>query len=124
MFSLGNFCYPQSFARQLYIDEAMTASAIASHMNLPKALVRQQIFDALLLPMEEEEAPAIASSYTPISDRSQDRAVTHRDTPFLLQAGPGTGKTRTLVKRVESLLAEGVDPASLLVLTFSKSGCR
>ena len=113
------FLLPRSFARQLYIDEAMTASAIASHMNLPKALVRQQIFDALLLPMAEEEAPAIASSYTPISDRSQDRAVTHRDTPFLLQAGPGTGKTRTLVKRVESLLAEGVDPASLLVLTFS-----
>ena len=113
------FLLPRSFARRLYIDKTMTASAIASHMNLPKALVRQQIFDALLLPMVEEVAPAMAPSYTPSPDQSQDRASTHRDAPFLLQAGPGTGKTRTLVKRVESLLAEGVDPASLLVLTFS-----
>ena len=113
------FLLPRSFARRLYIDKTMTASAIASHMNLPKALVRQQIFDALLLPMVEDVAPAMASSYTPSPDQSQDRASTHRGAPFLLQAGPGTGKTRTLVKRVESLLAEGVDPASLLVLTFS-----
>ncbi len=113
------FLLPRSFARQLYIDKTMSASAIASHTNLPKALVRQQIFDALLLPMVEEVAPTMASSYTPSPDQSQDRASTHRDAPFLLQAGPGTGKTRTLVKRVESLLAEGVDPASLLVLTFS-----
>ena len=113
------FLLPRSFARRLYIDKTMTASAIASHTNLPKALVRQQIFDALLLPTVEEVAPAMASSYTPSPDQSQDRASTHRGSPFLLQAGPGTGKTRTLVKRVESLLAEGVDPASLLVLTFS-----
>ena len=113
------FLLPRSFARRLYIDNTMTASAIASHTNLPKTLVRQQIFDAILLPMVEEVAPAMASSYTPSPDQSQDRASTHRDAPFLLQAGPGTGKTRTLVKRVESLLAEGVDPASLLVLTFS-----
>ena len=113
------FLLPRSFARRLYIDKTMTASAIASHTNLPKTLVRQQIFDALLLPTVEEVAPAMASSYTPSPDQSQDRASTHRGSPFLLQAGPGTGKTRTLVKRVESLLAEGVDPASLLVLTFS-----
>ena len=113
------FLLPRSFARRLYIDNTMTASAIASHTNLPKTLVRQQMFDAILLPMVEEVAPAMASSYTPSPDQSQDRASTHRDAPFLLQAGPGTGKTRTLVKRVESLLAEGVDPASLLVLTFS-----
>lgn len=110
---------PRSFARRLYLDKAMAASAIASHMNLPKALVRQQLFDALLLPTMDEVAPATTSSLTPILDCSQDQAAAHRDAPFLLQAGPGTGKTRTLVKRVESLLAENVDPASLLVLTFS-----
>ena len=113
------FLLPRSFARRLYIAETMTASVIASHMNLPKALVRQQIFDALLLPTVDEAIPTVASSHTPILDRSQDRAAAHRDVPFLLQAGPGTGKTRTLIKRVESLLAEGIDPASLLVLTFS-----
>ena len=113
------FLLPRSLARRLHIDEAMTASAISSCMILPKALVRQQIFDALLLPPMEEITPTETSIYMPCLDPSQDRAAAHREAPFLLQAGPGTGKTRTLVKRVESLLAEGVDPASLLVLTFS-----
>ena len=43
----------------------------------------------------------------------------HRGTAFQLQAGPGTGKTRTLVKAVLSLLEEGIHPSSILVLTFS-----
>ncbi|MXZ08333.1 MAG: AAA family ATPase [Gemmatimonadetes bacterium] len=113
------FLLPQSLARRLHVNEKMTASAIASRMNLPKALVRQQIFDACLLSTVEGETSTVVSTQTLISDPSQDRAVTHRDTPFLLQAGPGTGKTRTLVKRVKSLITEGIDPSSLLVLTFS-----
>ena len=118
------FLLPRSLARRLHLKEKMTASAIASQMNLPKALVRQQIFDACLLPTVEDETvegktSTLASIQTLISDPSQDRAATHRNAPFLLQAGPGTGKTRTLVKRVESLIAEGIDPSALLVLTFS-----
>jgi superfamily I DNA/RNA helicase len=54
-----------------------------------------------------------------MEDKVQDRAAAHRGTPFQLQAGPGTGKTRTLVKRVNSLLADDVDPQAILVLTFS-----
>ncbi len=34
-------------------------------------------------------------------------------------AGPGTGKTQTLTARVESLLADGIDPRRILLLTFS-----
>src|SRR5208283_1409506 len=52
-------------------------------------------------------------------DPSQDRAAAYRGSAYQLQAGPGTGKTRTLVKRVLSLLDEGIDPAAILVLTFS-----
>ncbi|MFC6048256.1 ATP-dependent helicase, partial [Methylobacterium hispanicum] len=52
-------------------------------------------------------------------DPSQDAAVAHRGGPYLLQAGPGTGKTRTLVRRIESLVDEGIDPNGILVLTFS-----
>jgi len=45
--------------------------------------------------------------------------VAHRGSPFLLEAGPGTGKTLALVERVSSLLADGIDPAAILVVTFS-----
>ena len=48
-------------------------------------------------------------SYRPGRTRAQDRAAAHRGSPFQLQAGPGTGKTRTLVKRILRS-EEGVDP--------------
>lgn len=111
---------PRTFARELYIERGMTAAQIAERTGLPKNLVRQQLFDVLLLP-SKSDAPPVArrTERKPLPDPSQDKAAAHRGSPFQLQAGPGTGKTRTLVKRIHSLLDEGVDPASILVLTFS-----
>ena len=40
--------------------------------------------------------------------------------PLLVVAGAGSGKTRTIVARVQRLLAEGADPRRVLVLTFSR----
>lgn len=40
--------------------------------------------------------------------------------PLLVIAGAGTGKTATLAHRVAHLVAEGVDPARILLLTFSR----
>lgn len=111
---------PRPLVRELYLSKAMTAEDIAQKTGLPHALVFQQLLDAILLPPdcapEEQERPA---NYVPRHDLSQDRAVQHRDTAFQLQAGPGTGKTRTLVKRIISLVQEGAVPDSILVLTFS-----
>jgi DNA helicase-2/ATP-dependent DNA helicase PcrA len=112
------FLLPRPLARRLHIDEALGASAIAEKTGLSRNLVRQQLFDALLLPTSPEEAEAVPARPA-LPDASQDRATAHRGSAFQLQAGPGTGKTRTLVKRILSLLSENVDPASILVLTFS-----
>lgn len=112
---------PRAVARDLHVARGMAASAIVDRTKLPMSLVRQQLFDALLLPPLggiESESPTDVVA-TPRSDPSQDRAAAHRGAPFQLQAGPGTGKTRTLVKRALSLLADDVDPAAILVLTFS-----
>jgi DNA helicase II / ATP-dependent DNA helicase PcrA len=114
------FLLPRSWARQLYLENRLGAGAIAERTGLPKNLIRQQLFDALLLPAPSE---AGASESEPkrsiVPDSSQTRAAAHRGSPFQLQAGPGTGKTRTLVDRVASLIAEGIDPSAILVLTFS-----
>ena len=78
------------------------------------------MFDALLLPpMAVDNQSTAEPPSTRKPDPSQHRAAAHRGYAFQLQAGPGTGKTRTLLKRVLSLLAEGVDPAAILILTFS-----
>lgn len=50
----------------------------------------------------------------------QEEAATACGSPILLDAGPGTGKTRTLVRRVVYLVQEKqVEPEKILVLTFS-----
>ncbi|MCH2399510.1 MAG: UvrD-helicase domain-containing protein, partial [Pirellulales bacterium] len=50
----------------------------------------------------------------------QQEAVLHGEDPLLLIAGAGTGKTRTLVHRVAHLIHKGVDPARILLLTFTR----
>ena len=50
----------------------------------------------------------------------QQEAVLHGEDPLLLIAGAGTGKTRTLVHRVAHLIHRGVDPARILLLTFTR----
>lgn len=46
--------------------------------------------------------------------------VDHETGPLLVLAGPGTGKTTTLVESVAARIARGGDPARILVLTFSR----
>ncbi len=50
----------------------------------------------------------------------QYQAVTAGDGPLLVVAGAGSGKTRTLVYRVAWLVEQGVEPESILLLTFTR----
>ena len=111
------FLLPRPLMRRLHIDDGLTASQIAVYMGAPIAVVSQQLLDALLLPVEaiEAEKPHIER---PLNDL-QGAAAKHRGKAYLLEAGPGTGKTQTLTGRIEGLLAEGADPRRILVLTFS-----
>ncbi|MQS35578.1 ATP-dependent helicase [Streptomyces katsurahamanus] len=56
----------------------------------------------------------------PVLDAAQRAVVDHRAGPLLVLAGPGTGKTTTLVEAVASRVASGADPERILVLTFSR----
>ncbi|MFI7321088.1 ATP-dependent helicase [Streptomyces venezuelae] len=56
----------------------------------------------------------------PRMDAGQRRVVDHKEGPLLVLAGPGTGKTTTLVESVAARVARGADPARILVLTFSR----
>ena len=53
-------------------------------------------------------------------DDAQLTAATHDDSPLVILAGAGTGKTRTLTARVASLIDRGVPPERVLLLTFSR----
>ncbi len=53
-------------------------------------------------------------------NEEQRTAAQHRGGPLLVVAGAGTGKTLTLAARVAWLVAGGIDPQRLLLLTFSR----
>ncbi len=53
---------------------------------------------------------------------SQAQAVTHKDGPCMVLAGPGSGKTLTITKRIEYLIEKHhVKPEEILVITFTKA---
>lgn len=111
------FLLPRSVVRALHVEQGLSASAIAQRLSAPFDVVAQQLLDALLLPplaspegQDEAERPLNAA---------QAAAAAHRGEAYLLEAGPGTGKTQTLSGHAISLLDEGVDPRRILLLTFS-----
>lgn len=62
-----------------------------------------------------------AAATRPVLDESQRAVVEHRGGPLLVLAGPGTGKTTTLVEAVvDRVERDGLEPEQVLVLTFGR----
>lgn len=54
----------------------------------------------------------------------QRAAIDHRDNPCVVTAGAGSGKTSVLTKRIAKLVYDGVDPKSILAITFTKKAAE
>lgn len=107
---------PRYWVRRLHLGEGLGAQQIAERLGAPEATVAQQLLDALLLP---RIMPSLDDGKVRGLNDEQKQAARHLGPAFLLEAGPGTGKTQTLTARVGRLLAGAVDPRNILVLTFS-----
>jgi len=111
------FLLPRNKLRQRCSSGIPEADVIASEIGVPVDLVMQQLADALLLPAENEAESQPRRENEP--DASQLEAITASDEPRQVRAGPGTGKTRTLVGRIAHLITRGEEPSSILALTYS-----
>jgi uncharacterized protein (TIGR00375 family) len=73
-----------------------------------------------------EAAPKPVSEETPTvlaggSNVEQEAAIAHGEGPLLIVAGPGTGKTRTLVERIARLLRDrAAAPTEITAITFTR----
>ncbi|GAC1444614.1 MAG: hypothetical protein NVSMB55_21510 [Mycobacteriales bacterium] len=67
-------------------------------------------------------APPVAAPLVP--DEAQREVLAHAGGPLLVLAGPGTGKTTTLVEAVARRVADGLAPDEVLVLTFSRKAAQ
>lgn len=78
--------------------------------------------DSVAPPAEDAHA---ATDWLARLNPGQAAAVACVDAPLLIVAGPGTGKTRTLTVRLAHLVANhGVDPASMLAITFTNKAAE
>ena len=58
-------------------------------------------------------------------NHAQTEAVAHNEGPCMVLAGPGSGKTLTIAKRIEYLIMKHkVRPEEILVITFTKYAAR
>lgn len=112
---------PREVARTLFLA-GKTAEQLTIELDLPLELVRQQLLDGLLLPAPAEEEPEPVKVITPTAE--QIAAAQSKAKTSLVKAGPGTGKTATLLMRVQHLLEAGAKPEELLLLTFSNRAAR
>lgn len=56
---------------------------------------------------------------------AQVRATEHKDGPMIVIAGPGSGKTLTITKRILHLTKEcRINPGNILVITFTKAAAK
>lgn len=78
----------------------------------------------LTKPKADAPAKLLSQDYAQELNSQQLAAVDVVEGPALVIAGAGSGKTRVLVYRVARLIDQGIDPASILLLTFTRKSAQ
>uniref|UniRef100_A0A7N0UHR9 DNA 3'-5' helicase n=1 Tax=Kalanchoe fedtschenkoi TaxID=63787 RepID=A0A7N0UHR9_KALFE len=97
-------------------DENISCMKIASPV---KKLQLEELSD-ILKEMEIRNMPKDYLAYlSSLNNKQQEAACSDISIPLMIVAGPGSGKTSTMVGRILMLLSEGISPSQILAMTFT-----
>ncbi|MGH2479402.1 MAG: UvrD-helicase domain-containing protein, partial [Ktedonobacteraceae bacterium] len=130
---------PLARVEELYVTQQIAPDTLAAHFNVSQAALLNRL--AGLLSASSSVSPPVESSTSEATAQNALLAATHAapkksydefqqraietSTPALIVAGPGSGKTSTLIGRAEYLLQQqGVHPEQILALTFSRKAAQ
>jgi DNA helicase-2/ATP-dependent DNA helicase PcrA len=123
-FALEFLCPSAPLLAQWWSTPETSLVALAAAHGVEQQVVRIQLANALydIAVGSDEPRDAMGTiNYSP----EQTRAASFTGKPALIDAGPGTGKTATLVRRIQALLEEQhASPTTILVLTFSNEAAQ
>ena len=119
---------PLERVRTLYGDAHINPATLSDHFGVSLTALLNRLANLLQPAIVESPtivpAPTITTSARKPYDEFQQAAI-EAPTPALIVAGPGSGKTSTLIGRVEYLVQKlAVPPQHILALTFSRKAAQ
>jgi len=103
------------------LDEVLSVRVEPNCFNCDcKDLCQQNSITSVSKAKPKSEVTEVKSYSLPTYTASQKRVINKTDGPLLVCAGPGSGKTATLVGRIKHLIDMGVEPEFILAITFTK----
>ncbi|GCE14356.1 UvrD-helicase domain-containing protein [Tengunoibacter tsumagoiensis] len=127
-FFAAELLIPFDRLRTLYLVEQVPAPTIAARFGISNAALLNRLAELLQQPVARSETeplaspqPAAAANTTAKRYDEFQQAAIEAETPALIVAGPGSGKTSTLIGRAIYLIRErNLLPQQILALTFSR----
>lgn len=113
---------PADVLWQMIQQPGWTIDQLAATFGVSDDALRTQLVNvSCLLPVDAQaqQTRGVVSSLDP-----EQQTAVGAPLPVLVVAGPGTGKTRSIVVKYATLVAAGVDPASIVALTFSNKAAE
>ena len=124
-FALEFLCPSDTLFEGWRSDDSATTTGLAEQLGIPEQVVRVQLANGLFEVTMGAAEPRKKRDI-PYTDEQRNAArFTERGRPVLVDAGPGTGKTATLILRIAFLLEEKkAHPSQFLILTFSNEAAQ